>query len=54
MRRSRVASGIAIQADDLMGYGKSHPEDQWWLDLEEEGGVLRPPKNRAGKNLWDE
>jgi ferredoxin len=54
MRRSGIARGVAIRADDLMGYGKSHPEDKWWLDLEEVEGILRPPKNKAGRNLWDE
>jgi len=54
MRHSGAARSIAIRGDDFMGYGKAHPEDQWWLDLEEEAGIVLAPKKRAGKNLWDE
>jgi 3-chloro-4-hydroxyphenylacetate reductive dehalogenase len=53
MRRSGTARSLAIAGDDMMGYGKPHPEDQWWLDLEEVDGIIRIPKKRTGKNLWD-
>ena len=36
MRHSGLARSLAIRGDDLMGYGKPHPEEQWWLDLEED------------------
>jgi len=34
---------FAVWGDDLLGYGKPHPENQWWLDLEDVEGVLRIP-----------
>jgi hypothetical protein len=35
-----------------MGYGKAHPEEQWWLDLEDVDGVMQPPRKYTGKYLW--
>ena len=49
MRRSGAARSLAIAGDDMMGYGKPHPEDQWWLDLEEVDGIIRIPKKRTGR-----
>lgn len=44
MRHSSIARSLAIRGDDLMGYGKPHPDRQWWLDLEEVDGVIQVPK----------
>jgi reductive dehalogenase len=48
MRHSGLARSLAIWADDVLGYGKPHYEDKWWLDLEDAkgDGVLTVP----GKN----
>ncbi len=43
VRRSSVARSIAIRGDDWMGYGKPHPREQWWVDLEEVDGVITRP-----------
>lgn len=43
MRHSPVARRLAIWGDDLLGYGKPHDEDKWWLDLEDIDGNLRIP-----------
>jgi len=47
MRHSSLARSIAVKGDDLLGYGKPHPERQWWFDLEEVDGVLRIPKSKT-------
>lgn len=44
MRKSAFARSMAIKADDLLGYGRPHPEDQWWFDLEDIDGVLQVPR----------
>jgi 3-chloro-4-hydroxyphenylacetate reductive dehalogenase len=46
MRHSSLARRVAIAGDDLMGYGKPHPEDQWWFDLDEVDGAFVVPRNR--------
>lgn len=48
MRNVPVARKLAIWGDDIMGYGKPKPENQWWLDLEEVDGVLQVP-SQAGE-----
>jgi hypothetical protein len=35
-----------------MGYGKPHPEEQWWFDLEDIDGVVQTPRKHTGKHLW--
>jgi len=52
MRHSGLARRMAIWGDDIMGYGKPHPEEQWWLDLEEVDGVVQLPRKHAGAHLW--
>jgi ferredoxin len=52
VRHSDIARSMAILGDGLMGYGKAHPDDQWWLDLEEVDGVVQLPRKHAGKHLW--
>ena len=52
MRHSGLARSLAIWGDDLMGYGKPHYEDKWWLDLEDVGGVLQTPERRQSKKPW--
>ena len=52
MRHSGLARSLAIWGDDLMGYGKPHYEDKWWLDLEDVGGVLQIPERRQSKKPW--
>jgi reductive dehalogenase len=42
MRHSAAARSAAIWGDDLMGYGKAHPKERWWFDVEERDGVLKP------------
>lgn len=49
MRHVPPARQIAVKADDWMGYGKPHPEEQWWLDLEDVDGVLKIPSQKSGK-----
>jgi reductive dehalogenase len=49
MRHSSVARSLAIIGDDLMGYGKPHPEDKWWFNLEDVDGVMVAPQKRKGK-----
>ena len=44
MRHSGIARRLAIRGDDLMGYGKAHPEEQWWYDLEDINGVVQLPR----------
>lgn len=41
LRHAPISRGLAIKADDLMGYGKPDPARKWWLDLEDESGELR-------------
>ncbi len=43
MRHFPVARRFAICGDDLLGYGKPHYEDKWWLGLEDVDGILRIP-----------
>ncbi|MDF1552932.1 MAG: reductive dehalogenase [Deferrisomatales bacterium] len=38
---------LAIWGDDLLGYGKAHSDQQWWLDLEDKDGVLNVPGRGA-------
>ena len=45
MRHVPPARRLAVWGDDIMGYGKSHPEKQWWLDLEAVDGKLQIPSN---------
>ncbi|OGP92398.1 MAG: hypothetical protein A2Z19_02120 [Deltaproteobacteria bacterium RBG_16_54_18] len=49
MRHVPLARPIAIWADDRMGYGRPHPEEQWWLDLEDVkgNGVLTVPARKS-------
>jgi reductive dehalogenase len=50
MRHSSLARSLAIRGDDLMGYGKPHPDRQWWFDLEEVDGAIQVPKrSNTGK-----
>ena len=49
MRHSGLARRVAIWGDDLMGYGKAHPEEQWWLDLEDVDGVMQLPRKQRGQ-----
>lgn len=46
MRHSSLARSIAIRGDDLMGYGKPHPDRQWWFDLEDVDGVMQIPTSK--------
>jgi len=43
MRHIPVARRLAVWGDDIMGYGKPKPDNQWWLDLEEVDGILKIP-----------
>lgn len=45
MRHSGIARSLAIWGDDVMGYGKTHYTNKWWLDLEDVNGdgVLTVP-----------
>lgn len=36
-----------------MGYGKSHPDRQWWFDLEEVDGVIQLPSKANGGEDWE-
>jgi reductive dehalogenase len=38
--RSRLAQPVAIRAAYLLKTGQSHPEDKWWFDMEDVGGVI--------------
>jgi reductive dehalogenase len=44
MRHSGLARRAAVWGDDLMGYGKAHPED---VDR-----VMQLPRKEPGKHLW--
>jgi reductive dehalogenase len=50
VRHSSLARGIAMRADDLMGYGRPKPENKWWFDLEDVDGKLQIPamKGKSG------
>jgi reductive dehalogenase len=50
VRHSGIARGIAMRADDLMGYGRPKPETKWWFDLEDVDGKLQIPamKGKSG------
>jgi len=37
---SRWAQLVAIRAAYLLRTGQSHPEDKWWFDIEDVGGVI--------------
>jgi hypothetical protein len=52
MSHSGIARRVAIWGDDLLGYGKPHPEDKWWLDLEDVDGVVQAPKKSGLKQPW--
>ena len=52
MRHSGVARSVAVWGDDLLGYGKAHPEDKWWLDLEDVDGVVQLPRKSSVKQPW--
>ena len=45
MRNSSIARSIAIQGDDLMGYGKPDYSQKWWFDLVDVNGdgILQVP-----------
>lgn len=45
MRNVPMARKLAIWGDDVMGYGKPKPENQWWFDLEDVDGVLQVPRH---------
>ena len=47
MRHSSMARSLAIWGDDFAGYGRPHPERQWWIDLEDVEGVLQIPSGRG-------
>jgi reductive dehalogenase len=53
MRNSSAARSLAIWGDDLMGYGKPHPDRQWWFDLEEVDGVIQVPKRSKTGKYWE-
>lgn len=53
MRNLSAARSLAIWGDDLMGYGKPHPDRQWWFDLEEVDGVIQVPKRSATGKYWE-
>jgi reductive dehalogenase len=53
MRNSSSARSLAIWGDDLMGYGKPHPDRQWWFDLEEVDGVIQVPKRSKTGKYWE-
>lgn len=46
IRHSSFIRSLAIRGDDLMGYGKPNPEQQWWFDLEDVDGQYVIPKKR--------
>jgi len=50
LRNIPLTRRIAVQADDLLGYGKPRPERKWWFDLEERDGRLCIPKARPGRD----
>lgn len=54
MRHSSLARTAAIWGDDLLGYGKPHPKEQWWFDLEERDGVLGVPGPKRKRVLVSE
>jgi reductive dehalogenase len=45
VRRSSLARGLAVWADDLLGYGKPDLGKKWWFDLEDRAGngILQSP-----------
>jgi reductive dehalogenase len=46
VRHSGLARSVATWADDVMGYGKPRPENQWWFDLEDVDGILQHPTTK--------
>ena len=50
VRHSSLARSAAIKADDLLGYGKAHRDEQWWLDLEDPNGdgIFHLPGKKEG------
>jgi reductive dehalogenase len=54
VRHSSLARSVAVRADDLLGYGKPHPDRQWWFDLEDVDGMLQiPTMKRKEENQID-
>jgi hypothetical protein len=52
VRHSSLARSISVHADDLLGYGKPHPEEKWWFDLEDVDGTFRiPPPVKTESNI---
>jgi len=47
VRHSSLARSLSVWADDFLGYGKPHPEEKWWLDLEDVDGVLKVPATKV-------
>ncbi|MBI4296411.1 MAG: reductive dehalogenase [Chloroflexi bacterium] len=43
MRASQLRQGwvhkLIVKMDDVLGYGKQHPENQWWFDLSDAGSA---------------
>jgi 3-chloro-4-hydroxyphenylacetate reductive dehalogenase len=54
MRHSSLARSAAIWGDDLLGYGKAHPKERWWFDLEERDGVVGIPGPKRKRVLVSE
>jgi len=48
MRHFSLARSLAILGDDLMGYGKVHPDKKWWFDLEDVDRIITVPRKRTG------
>jgi reductive dehalogenase len=46
MRHSALARSLGVWGDDMLGYGKPHPEEKWWFDLEDIDGVLKVPSSK--------
>lgn len=53
VRHSSLARSISVHADDLLGYGKAHPENKWWFDLEDVDGALRIARETGSGNEED-
>jgi len=47
MRNSSLARSLGVWGDDFMGYGKPHPEEQWWFDMEDIDGVFEIPRKKG-------
>jgi len=46
LRNVPFSRGLVIKADDLFGYGKSHPDWKWWFDIEQVDEGWRVPESR--------